>query len=423
MKKISQIKPGSSNRFGSPVWISLSVLAAACLFFMFAEIINHRFWLPDFEVYYKAAARILRGENLYRYAEDDHYIFKYSPVSALYFIPFTIMPFSIAKFAYWIFLTAVIIAGFWFSVNLAGIEPGDQKSARKANTVVFIAGLVLAVHFLRELHLGQVNYVLLFMYISAVYLFVRGRKTWVSLLLASSLFLKPFGLIFFPYLLLKKEFRVVLLSVLFVILIGLLPVLFYFSFSEMISQYGFWFDELKVELGHKQGLLDNANHTIFSVVARYSPVRFIIIGSTASALYQLIILAVIGFLVLYFIRLRPGKSAIQGTEAGITADFSLLIAWIPLLAFTSENAFIFSQPVVLFVLVHFRELRIYEKILAITGLLLLGGNFSEALGKDLSKLINDLSLVSIGAVILIYLLFAIRRRGLIFESGIGKTGK
>ena len=59
-----------------------------CLLFMFAEIINHRFWLSDFEVYYKAADRILHSQNLYGISADGHYVFKYSPTSAIYFIPF-----------------------------------------------------------------------------------------------------------------------------------------------------------------------------------------------------------------------------------------------------------------------------------------------------------------------------------------------
>ena len=48
----------------------LIILSMICILFMFAEIINDRFWLSDFEVYYKAADRIFHSQNLYRIIAD-----------------------------------------------------------------------------------------------------------------------------------------------------------------------------------------------------------------------------------------------------------------------------------------------------------------------------------------------------------------
>ena len=54
---------------------SLAFLAFLCLAFMAAELINHRFWLSDFEVYYRAAVRLVQGAPLYHvYYEDAYYI-------------------------------------------------------------------------------------------------------------------------------------------------------------------------------------------------------------------------------------------------------------------------------------------------------------------------------------------------------------
>jgi hypothetical protein len=377
---------------------------------MFAEIVNHRFWLSDFEVYYKAAARILNGDNLYRYAEDDHYVFKYSPVSAIYYIPFTVLPLTFARFVYWIFLSLLIVSGFFLSARLTRDGVNGSFEAQKTNTVILLAGLILALHFLRELHLGQVNYLLLFIYTSALYFYIRGRNTSFSMLIAASLFLKPFALIFIPYLVVQKKFRTAALILSIAILIGLLPLLFYSSVSETLMQYRWWLDELGIELSHKQGLLDPANHTIFSVVARYTPLGFIMNSPIVAEIYQLILLVAIGIFVLVFIRTGKNEKGKVSLAANYISDFSLLIALIPLLAFTSENAFIFSQPMVFILLFCFNRFRLFEKFLAVTGFLLLGGNFSEALGRELSKTINDLSLISIGTIILIYLLFSVRQR-------------
>src|SRR5690349_9394496 len=141
---------------GVTIYFGLVFLALLCILFMFAEIINNRFWLPDFEVYYKAAQRILVANDLYRHAEDGHYIFKYSPTSAIFFIPFTLFKFSVAKYVYWIFLTIVITLGFYLCIKILKPSAFIQKDKKTINKIAVIATLILAIHFLRELHLGQV---------------------------------------------------------------------------------------------------------------------------------------------------------------------------------------------------------------------------------------------------------------------------
>ena len=103
---------------------------------------NHGINLPDFEVYYRSALRLLGGDNLYRIESDGHFVFKYSPACAMMFIPFTIFPFSIAKVLYWIFLTGISAYAFFLSIELA--KPGLYlKSASKFNFYIFIITLFL----------------------------------------------------------------------------------------------------------------------------------------------------------------------------------------------------------------------------------------------------------------------------------------
>lgn len=69
-----------------------------------------------------------------------------------------------------------------------------------------------------------------------------------------------------------------------------------------VAEYQNWKVELLVELKAKQTLLMPENHTIFSVVARYTPLRWILSSSLASMVYQLLMLGGIGLSVLYFIK-------------------------------------------------------------------------------------------------------------------------
>ena len=97
-------------------------------------------------------------------------------------------------------------------------------------------------------------------------------------------------------------------------------------------------------------------------------------------------------------------------------EISLLVSFIPLLAFTSENAFIFSQLLIFAVLLNFQLLNKLEKFIAVLSFIFIGGNFSELIGSDLSQRIDNLSLISVGAIFLIILLFKIRTRTIITAS-------
>jgi hypothetical protein len=394
----------------------LIILALICILFMFAEIINHRFWLSDFEVYYKSANRIIHSQNLYRMSADGYFIFKYSPTSAIYFIPFLIIPFAIAKYVYWLFLTSVIVFGFHLCIKILKPSLCKNQEVKSKNGIILCATLILAIHFLRELHLGQVNYLLLFLYIIALYLFKKQKRTLFSIILAISLFIKPFALIFIPFLVLKKRYFELLIFAGSCLILFLLSFLFFDSVEMTLNQYHSWFNEILIELSNKEDLLENRNHTVFSVIARYTPVRFLLADRAISFAYQVVILILIGLFFLWFTRIDRKDSKINQQLYFSIIELSLLVSIIPLLAYTSENAFIFSQLLVFVILLNFKSLRNYEKVLSILAFLFIGGNFGELLGRKLSAKIDDISLISIGTMTLIYLLYRLRIRNSLADN-------
>ncbi len=389
--------------------IGFVVLTLVCLFFLCGEIINDRFWLSDFEVYYKAASRILHSQNLYKIAEDGHYIFKYSPTSAIYFIPFLVFPFGAAKVLYWLLLTAIIVKGFFMSIKLIKPELINGRETKLINVIVLSAMVITAIHFLRELHLGQVNYLLLFLFIVAINSYIKQKSILFSLILAITIFIKPFTLIFVPYLILKKNYKELLWFSLFTIGLFLLPFVFYGSVEATMEQYKLWINELQIELSNKQGLLDYSNHTIASVLARYTPIRLLVVNSAISSIYQLLLLSGIGFVFLWFTTMNSKNASLEQKKHYSVIELSVLVALIPLIAFTSENAFLFSQLIVFVILIHFKYLKLYEKIIAIVGFVFIGANFSELLGSELSRKIDDFSFLPMGMILLIYVVFSLRK--------------
>jgi hypothetical protein len=383
-------------------------LLLLCTLFMVAELINDRFWLSDLEVYYRTAGRLWEGNNLYRYAEDKHYVFKYSPVSAVYFIPFLLLPFTVAKVIYWLLLSLIIAVVFRHTLRFADYSLINTDDKSRFNNLILIGSLFFAVHYLRELHLGQVNFILLASYVWSASLLQNGKSTAYGLLIAATIFLKPFGLIFIPYLILVKRYREIAWIAFGLFLFSWIPLLFYRDTALFADQYIAWINELKIELGNKQSLFKPANHTLFSVIARYTPIGYLVQeGAASQKIYQALVIAITGVLTSVYLRKKIPQGRIP---VPASYDIAFLTALIPLLSFTSENAFLFALPAALVVLANWKSLSNIQQIITGSGLLLVGGNFSEVTGKKLSQWLDDWSVLTPGTILLLIALFILRKQ-------------
>lgn len=390
---------------GNPINKKTYLLGIGFVFFVSVVLFllewrNHGIHLPDFEVYYRSAIRLLNGENLYRIQSDDHYIFKYSPACAVMFIPFTIFPFSIAKILYWLLLSGVTASSFFLCIQLA--SPGLYiKSPSKFNLYILLLTLSLGLFLYREFMLGQVNIVLFLSYLLMIRFYQQQKIIPVALIWAVGIMFKPWGLIFLPYFLLNKNLKIVLYFIIFALLIGFSPIVFY-GYTDLVEQTGRWLHELSMELGNKQDLGIEANHTIFSILYRYTPLRFIEITGIWKLIYQLVVLCLLAILSLLFIN---RGAEIKQKEV---AAWALIIGLMPLIAQPSYNAFLLVALSLTILMIHFRQLSLWCKILFIISIILIGGNYNDLWGTELSDWFLDLSFVSIGAIIIITLMFLIR---------------
>lgn len=347
--------------------------------------------MVDLEVYYQTAQHMIAGEDIYNIAVDaegdGHYVFKYSPVAAMLYIPLAIIPFWVTKLIYWISLT--LFVGIALQIVYRLIESESLASTRR--NVIFFALLTILIHIDTELSLGQVNLLLLMIYVLAIYAFKKNKNILLGFLVAGSLFIKPFGLIFLPYLFLKRRYLSLLYCCGFVFVLFLLPAIYYPTIESFLGLYQSWFNELFIELGNKQDLMASANHTIFSVLARHTPLQFIMGNEVWQKIYQVIILILIGVLFITYER----------KHQSIVAEMSVLVILIPLLAFTSKNAFLFAMPLAMYLISQFKNQTLFVKILIIGGCAFIGGNLYEVYGAKISQLLTDVSIYSIGSACLL----------------------
>lgn len=370
-------------------WILFIVLFSLAA--LTAEKINSRLYMSDYKVYHRTAKRIVNKENIYSVKQDGHYVFKYSTTSGIYFIPISFIPLKYAKYIYWLALTIMLCIG----VNvLYKLIDNKYKIGANKNSIIILSIIAVIAHIFRELHLGQVNMLLLVMYITLIYFLQQKSKILFALMLSISVFLKPFGLIFFPYLLIKKEYKIILTSLIFIFILALLPLLFYPNWHDFSNLYFDWINELKVELNKKQALLADGNHTVFSVFARYTPLKFILVNQIIEKVYQALVLIIIGAGL--FIEFRK-----KNHNSDIVYQMILLISIIPLLAFTTYNLFIFELPIILYLIYFFKDLNITQKIMVVIGCILIGGNIHEITGSALRDYLIGISVYTFGTISLI----------------------
>jgi len=120
--------------------------------------------------------------------------------------------------------------------------------------------------------------------------------------------------------------------------------------------------------------------------------------------YQLSVLGLMGLAFLWY--MRRGRD----TEKAFIGELALLTAWIPLLAFTSQNAFIYTLPLAVYLIFSFGKLLMWEKILLIVGCFLLGINMYDVVGETLHWQLMQGSIYTFGSLCLVVLAFSLRKK-------------
>lgn len=374
------------------------ILFLFCVISLLADVVNDKFHLVDFEVYYRTAVRMIEGGPIYRIDTDGHFVYKYAPTAALFFIPFTLISFEISQWLFWFLLALVLGKTLYLLYSLCQ----NNRHKKSINGVILAALLTVGTHVHLEWHLGQVNSILLLLYVLIIYAYHEDRPKTIAALLSASLFVKPFALIFLPYLLFKKRFSALYFSFIYTLVFAFLPLFFYPSYAQFLDLYNAWFNELNIEMSAKQNLFALRNHSIFSVIARSAYLNSILVGAAVQQAFQLSILGIMALSFLYYI--KKGSYIVEAA----TGELALLCAWIPLIAFSSQNAYLFSLPLLIYLFTAFDELNIWFKTLLVAACILLGINIYELMGKASYQFLLDHSIYVYGSILLVAVAFKLR---------------
>jgi hypothetical protein len=345
--------------------------------------------MHDFEVYRTAGIRALSGENLYR-VEDGHWQFKYLPAFALLIAPIAALPVMAAR-------------GIWFFSSIALLVVLLNRSLRllpdrrrAAAFLVCLTILALGKFYVREVGLGQSNLLLAVVVLLAVAALGARREGTAGILLAVATIVKPYAILFLPYLVARRRTRAAAAFSVTLLLAVLLPALHY-GFSGNVALLGGWWDTITTSTAPNLVVNDN-----ISFAGMYA--KWVGVGATANLLALGTGAVVLAACAAVFVR----KAQVPFPEY---LEAAVLLMLMPLLSPQGwDYVLLVSTPAVMLLLDRLEEFRAPVRVLLAVCLALAGLTIWDVMGRELYHLFMVASVVSICALIEIGMLLTLRHR-------------
>lgn len=382
-----------SSKRSSLFWIILGIVA---LFLVFSIRIKDE--MVDFEVNYKAGKRLSSGETLYR-IEDGHYQFKYSPFSALLYVPLSFIPLTAAKAIWYV---VIILSSFFLILlcrNLCHIQ-------HRSFLYTLFPLLILARYFLRELQLGQINTFISMLLVLMIWILISEEKKfppsraacWGGAIWGLASALKPYALIFLPYLILKKKWKSLLSGLIFLALSLIVPSFFY-GFSGNIRVLREWISSFSLST---PSLLDSQDNISFLGIlmkwAGNQKLSLLVFATGVSLLAFLLLILVL-----------RGK----GRKEALLLDCSILLVLIPLISPLGwDYTLLISILGVMICAVHFFDYSKFWRGFLILNFSIVAFSLYDLLGREFYARFMSWSVITINFLILIGYLAFLRWRGL-----------
>ncbi len=214
-------------------WLVLAVLIVAAV-----AVGQHPRRGVDFRVYLIAAERFLEGTDLYR-VSDGTMPFKYAPVTAPLFIPFSFFPARVAV-ALWNLGSILALAAVARLTTRATLGPSESTPWAWGPTLATVA---LLPAFTFELFYGQVDTILLLLIVLSTLGAERGQVWRPAAAFAVAFLLKPPAALVGLFFLWRRHWRVIGATAAIGLLLSL-PTLVRYGWEGSLTQFQLWSETL-----------------------------------------------------------------------------------------------------------------------------------------------------------------------------------
>jgi hypothetical protein len=343
--------------------------------------------LADFDVYRTAGARASVGEPLYR-AADGHFQFKYFAPSAFMFVPFAAMPETPAK-------------AVWFGLSVALLVILIAVSLRRLPDRVVPAPIIIAAtlvtlgkFYAHELELGQANLLFGVVVIAAVAQMQSGRDTGAGVAFGAASIVKPYGLVFLPYLLATRRFGAAGACVAVLALALSAPALVYGIGGNLELLAGWW---NTVTSSSVENLTNQDNVSIASMYAKWlgmSSASYVLTLATSLLLLALCAAA---------IAMRHRAARPEYLEVAL-----LLVATVLLSPQGWDYVLLLATPAVMLIVNALPRLTRFLQAVAITCLALIGLTIYDLMGRAAYVRFMELPVITLASGVLMGLVLYLR---------------
>ena len=367
--------------------VLLGVLALVSLVAAFNMRVSRK--MPDFEVYHTAGARALAAEPLYR-AEDGHFQFKYLPAFALFAAPLAKVPLPAAKGAW--FATSAVLMLLLLGLSLRALP----EIRRPPVVLVSVTFLAMAKFYAHELVLGQVNLLCAVLVVLALVLMRSGREAPAGLLLALAVVVKPYAVIFVPWLVTRRHRRALATMAAGLVVLLLLPAARY-GWDGNLHLLGDWWQTVTTTTAPNLTNQDNV-----SLSAMFT--KWLGANSTAQILAAItgaILLTLTGVVI-------AGRGTLPVTD---TLEGSLVLLLIPLLSPQGwDYVFLIGTPAVMLLVNYLPSLPRGLRFAAIAAIAVVAFSIFDLMGRSAYSAFMALSLITVCVLVEVAAVITLRFR-------------
>ena len=347
--------------------------------------------MPDFAVYHVAAARALAAEPLYR-IEDGHYQFKYLPAFAVAMAPFALLDREPAKIV-WYALSVVLLASF---IRWSVRALPDRRLP--ISTLTWLTAVLMAKFYAHELTLGQSNILLGAVLVRALVELDADRKALAGVLVGLALFVKPYAILFVPWLAATQGIAATVACGL-VILAGLVLPAAAYGWSGNLDLLVDWYRTVTESTA--PNLLNPDNVSLASMWAKWLGA-----GSTAAMLASVSAVVLVGIAIGVWL----GRGRFTKPDY---LEIGLLLLLVPLLSPQGwDYVLLLGTPAVVCVVDRWREMSTPWRVFTAAALAVMGLTIFDVMGRMLYRRFMALAMVSVCAIGLAIVLAHLRQRRL-----------
>lgn len=342
------------------------------------EINNGKFWTNDLFVYYGATKDYFEGNNPYvvNYGLDTGY-FKYAPTTLYFFYPTIWLDFFPVQIIHTLFLTISLV----FSISILHFLFIYKNGKVKLFWLLYLAFSFIAIHVVREFHMGNVNLLLLSFFSVGLFYLKRGKDLQSAIFWSLMIVLKPIVILTFIPLLIYKKWKMVSWMAICGIIYFLLPVLF----SGLNGLLPIWSDWLGAISAHGEYII--SENSLRYLLEYYTGIQSV----WGASIFFLVCL--LGFMLWTIWR----KIKIELIEW-----LAVFLAFCPNFFVTDTEHFLLSLPLLIVLIKYLIETKsMFYWGVFILSILFFSFNANDLLGRQFSDTLDAMGLLGITNLIFI----------------------